>query len=179
MRKTEVSLSLVVPLALLGLIVASATGVAQTGTIDHLARLKGALQDAGAPELSSAQETTLNALITSFRTAHQPVADTAVETARNAYRDAILNGSSAAAVTQAQIIANAEATRTLQVQTDAAVFGINVLNVLKTNGSQVSALTGKFGTSGLVRLVLSLAGGPGGPGMRGGGPGPEGFLPPR
>ena len=130
---------------------------------DPLARLKYALQEAGATALTSAQETTLSALITAFQTAHQtpPAPSTALQDARAAYDAAILNQDSAGAAAQAAIIASEQAANGLQRQIDVANFGIDVIKVLKSSGDQVTPLATRFGTSGAVRLVLSLAGGPG------------------
>ena len=156
--------SLITTLLLTALAVFSVTSWAQTRIPrDPLAHLKNALQEAGAPALTSAQETALDALITAFRSAHQtpPTPGTAVQSARAAYDNAILNQDNAGAAAQAAIIANDQAANSLQRQTELANFGIEVIKVLKSSGDQVTPLVTRFGTGGAVRLVLSLAGGPG------------------
>jgi hypothetical protein len=145
---------------------------------DPLAILKNALQDAGAPTLTSAQESSIKDLLSAFRSAQQPPPqNTAVQTARAAYETAILNGNSSAAASQASAIAKAQLTDMVQRESEAAVLAINVINVLKTGSGQAPALITKLGESGFVRLVLNLAGGRGGFGPRPGGPGPAGMGP--
>jgi hypothetical protein len=141
--------------------------------------LKHALEEAGAPALSSAQEAQLTDLIKAYRQAQsQDQPPDAVQAAHRAYDAAILSGNLSAAQSQAAIIANAQATATnahLQAQ---AKFEIDALNVLKANANQVNALLQRFGTAGLTGILRGLAGGPGGggPGGRGGpgGPGVQG-----
>lgn len=144
---------------------------------DPLAGLKNALQNAGATALTSEQESSINALITTFRSTHQPSQNTAVQNAQSAYETAILNGDSATAASQAAIIANAQSADMAQRQADAAVFAIGFINILKTESGQVDALIAKLGSSGFVRMVLSLVGGPGGGPGGPGGPGRGGPPP--
>jgi hypothetical protein len=141
---------------------------------DGLVQLKEALQSAGAAALTSTQESAIQALVKEFREAHRNPPDASLESARKAYESAILSGDSASVATQAQIIANAQAANSVQREIDSAAFAINVLNILKADSTQYSALTAKLTDSGLLRLILNLAGGPGG-GMRGGPGGPGGF----
>jgi len=142
---------------------------------DNLAGLKNALQGAGATALTSTQESSINTLITEFRSAHKPSQNTALQTARAAYENAILSGDKATAASQATVIGSAQAAEMVQRETDAAVFAISVANILKTQSGQLDALVTKIGSSGTVRLVLNLVGGPGGPGRGGpGGPGGPG-----
>jgi Spy/CpxP family protein refolding chaperone len=139
------------------------------GMRDALAPLKHALSDAGAPALTSTQETQLNALITAFRSAHQPQADTVLQSAQRAYEAAILNGDNASAQAQADIIANETANISRTNLKDRAKLEIDALNVLKSNDDQVGFLLKRIGSSGLAHLLGSLAGA--------GGPGPGGFRP--
>src|SRR5262245_53911587 len=137
---------------------------------DVLAGLKHALEEAGAPALSSAQETQLEDLIKAYRQAQsQNQPPDAVQAAHRAYDAAILAGNLSAAQSQATIIASAIASATsarLQAQ---AKFEIDVLGVLKTNANQINALLQRFGTAGLTGILNGLAGGPpGGPGGPGG-----------
>jgi len=138
--------------------------LAQTQTIDVLMPLKNALQTAGASALTSAQETGIKALINDFRNAHQaPVSNTAIQTARTAYENAILNADSSAAALQAKAIAAIQADETAKREADRATLAVNILGYL--NSTQVNALLTEVGKRGLVRLLLDLAGGPrGGPG---------------
>jgi hypothetical protein len=152
---------------------------------DPLSFLKRALTEASAPALTTAQETQLNALITSFREAQPDGPDEQLDAARTAYNNALLAGDVATATAQAAIIANRSgallATR-LQADTE---FKIAVLTVLKSGG-QLDALQQKFGAERVLGIVGSLAGGrgfggpggPGGPG-RGFGPPPDGTRGPR
>ena len=144
--------SLSATLFLLSLATLAGTSRAQTQTTrDPLVGLKRALQEAGAAALTSPQETSLNALITAFRAAHQthPAPGADVQNARTAYDNAILSQDGASAA------------NSLQRQTDLANFGIDVVKVLTSGGDQVAPLVTRFGSSGAVRLLLSLAGGPG------------------
>jgi hypothetical protein len=171
--KTGTSIShLLVSILLIGLISGFAVAQAQPArpAMDPATVLKNALQSAGAAALTSAQESSIKALVEQYRiTRPKPSENTAVQSARTAYETAILNGDSATAVSQAAILGNAQASETAQRESDAAVFAIGVLNILKTGSGQVDALITRMGSSGLVRLLLNLAGGP-----RGFGPGPGG-----
>jgi hypothetical protein len=146
---------------------------AQTSTVDYLARLTRALADAGAPALTSTQEQQLNALITAARSNRQgrePSAE--VQAARTAYDNALLAGDVNTAAAQAAIIANATAAH-MRTRLEAdANFVVQAMNVLRSNGDQIGLLQKSIGNAGLLRLMSSLAGGPGG-GFRGG-PGPRG-----
>ena len=143
---------------------------------DPLARLNRALTDAGAPALNSTQEAQLTALITTARSnrpGHQPSPE--VQAARAAYNNALLAGDTNTAVAQAAVIANAT-TAEIKTRLEAdANFVVQALNILKSNGDQIGALQKSIGNEGLLRLVSSLAGGPGGfRGGFGGGPRPRG-----
>ena len=134
---------------------------------DPLAGLKRALASAGAPALTSAQESELNALITARRAALEgQTPSTVLQTAQLAYNDAILASNLAAAQAQADLIANEQAGIARTALKDSAKFQIDVLNVLKSNGAQYSLLLGRLGTQGVSRLLASLSpgGGPRGPG---------------
>jgi len=141
---------------------------------DALWFLKRALAEAGAPALTSEQETQLNALITNFRSAKPAGHDETLEAARKAYDAALLAGDLTAAQAQATIIASRTAELSgarLQASTK---FQIEVVAALKSGG-QLDALKQKLGDERVVGLIGSLAGGPpfaGPPGGRpGGGPG--------
>jgi hypothetical protein len=135
--------------------------------------LNRALADAGAPALSTTQEQQLNALITTARSSRQGRGPSAeVQAARTAYDNALLAGDTNTAVAQAAIIASAT-TADLRARLEAdANFVVQALNVLKSNGDQIGALQRSIGNAGLLRLISSLAGGPG-RGF-GGGPRPRG-----
>ncbi len=130
--------------------------------------LKNALQNAGAVALSSDQETKISTLITNFRAANQPAAPSAdVQAARLKYDDAILAGQTAVASAQIPIlVANQTSQASSRLMSDAA-FAMAVVQVLTPD--QVSTLVNRMGSGGVVRMVESLAGGPGGMG-RGLGP---------
>lgn len=138
---------------------------------DPLGRLKRALQQAGAPELSVSQEDQLNALISEHRAAmrsQRPEGGPGGD--RIEWEKAILAGdlgrADALAASMAASIAEMSRAR-LQSQ---ASLSVQVLNVLK--GTQLDLLLAKFGTSGVFRLVSFAGGGMRGPAGRGpGGPG--------
>jgi hypothetical protein len=150
-------------------------------TPDPLGGLKRALNEAGAPALSAAQEEQLKTLITAY---HQNNPDSGpgaeLQAAQKAYEDAILAGDSAAAQSAATTIAGLISAATTTRLQALASFEIQALSVLlaggdQTSSPQVAALVQKFGASGLVHLLRSLvAGGPGGFGGPHGGPGPFG-----
>lgn len=137
---------------------------------DVLAGLKHALEEAGAPALSTAQEDQLKDLITAFRQAQrQQEPSEALQAAHRAYDAAILAGNLAVAQAQATIIANAQAAAANARLQAHAKLQIDVLNVLKTNANQVALLQQRFGSAGLTHLLAAVAGGgprrgPGGPG---------------
>lgn len=118
---------------------------------DALAQLKGALQTAGAPALTTEQESSIMNLIRQFREAHRPPQ----EPPQVAPQPDV----------QADEIAKREA--------EIAAFASNALKML--NSDQVAALNANLGEGGLEKLIRSLAGGPGRFGRRGGpGGGPGG-----
>ena len=142
---------------------------------EPLRGLKQALTEAGAPALSTEQESALKTLVSDFR-ANLPQPDESVRTAHQALDAAILSGDLAAAQAQAVAIANANAVNmTARLRAEVALK-IQVLGVLKTNEAQLTALVQTFGESGVARLLGSVAGGPGGFGGPGG-PGAPGFGP--
>jgi hypothetical protein len=143
---------------------------------EPLRGLKHALEEAGAPALSTEQESALKTLVSDFR-ANLPQPDESVRAAHQALDAAILSGNLAAAQAQAAAIANANAVNmTARLRAEAALK-IQVLGVLKTNEAQLTALVQRFGESGVARLLGSVLGGPGGFGGPGGPRGPEGFGP--
>jgi hypothetical protein len=102
----------------------------------------------------------------------QPQTARSDEGARTAYENAILNGDSATAASEAVALSNARAAGMAQREADAAALAIRIIEVLKVDSTtQVDALVTQLGKSGFVRLILSLAGGPGGFGPGGRGPG--------
>ena len=176
MNKSNSKTSFLAALVVLSLAITAAGQEQNRRTRDPLGRLKNALQEANATALTSAQETSLTALITNFQTAREtrPTPSTAEQNARTAFDTAILNQDSAGAAAQAAIIATEQGVNSIQRQKDLANFGIEVVKILRTGGDQVNPLITRFGSSGAARLILSLAGGPGfGPGR----PGPRGPRP--
>ncbi|MBN1569464.1 MAG: hypothetical protein JXA73_16580 [Acidobacteria bacterium] len=142
--------------------------------MDNVSFLKDALQAAEAPSLTAEQESSIRALIEAFRESHRvPAQNPAVQDARAAYENAILNGDIEEATTQAQTIGNAEANEMTQRQIDAASLAISIINVLKTGSGQIEALSAKMGAGPFVRLMLNMAGGPRGFGPPRRGPGPR------
>jgi hypothetical protein len=138
----------------------------QRAQVNGLARLNHALQVAGAPVLSSTQETALKSLVDNFRAAHTtPAPNTNVQSARAALDAAILNQQFDAA--SAQIIAGEAATSTAARLKERADFAISVIQAL--DKGQVDALAKQFGADRTVQLIESLA--LPGPGARGAGMG--------
>jgi len=131
-------------------------------TRDPLTPLKRALTASGAPALNTAQETQLTSLITAFRNANQPKGpDTTMQSVRNEYDNAVVSGNATAAAKDvALIVSNMadKATARMKAETDFAIAAIGNLS-----SDQLSLLVKQVGTSGVVRLVQTLAG-PGGPG---------------
>ena len=137
--------------------------------------LNNALTNAGAPAMSSAQQAAITDLITSFRQSQAPPSrSAAASAARTAYENAILAGNAETAVAQVPILAGEMATNNGNRLKAVAGFAVGVIRVLDT--SQLSLLVKQIGSSGVVRLVESLAGGPGMGGGRG--PGMMGMRPP-
>jgi len=126
-----------------------------------LTPLKMALENAGAPALASEQETQITALITNFRAANPPAPPNAdVQAARARYDDAVLAGQTAVASAQVPILVanqNSQASARMTAQT---AFAIAVVQALMPD--QISALQKNIGSSSTVRVIESLAGGPGG-----------------
>ncbi len=149
---------------------ASAQGRGPGGGIDGLIN---ALSEAGATTLSTDQQTAITSLITTFRQSQTPPAATA-SSARTAYETAIIAGNKEAALAQVSTLSSEVAAANAARLSSVAAFSISVLKVLDT--SQISLLVKQFGTNGVVRLIESLAGGPGMGGGRG--PGMMGMRPP-
>jgi hypothetical protein len=175
--KTLMNISLILmPVLVVGLIVGATTALAQMQMpeMNPVAPLNHALQAAGASELSFQQESEISALIQEFRDAHQkPLQNADILNARQAYEEAILEGDSDAAGSQAEIIAKAQLDETVQHQKDAAAFAVKVISILSADSGQADALITQMGTRGFVRLVLGLVDRPGGPGPRGMGGAPH------
>lgn len=153
----------------------------QRPNFDPLRGLKHALENAGAPALTSAQESSLTTLIKNYRDSNPPGPNNALRAAHKAYADAIAASDLAGAQAAATTIANLISTQTKTHLTAAANLAIQALAVLTPD--QTEKLKAKFGSNGLAHLVSSLAG-PGfgrlgGPGFGGpgwpGGPGGEAF----
>jgi hypothetical protein len=127
---------------------------------DPLVPLKRALNEAGAPPLTSQQEDQLKHLVLAFQMARRPEGpNTTVPAARRAYDEAIVAGDTAAAQAQAAIIADQ---RSANVKTNLqaeANFKIQVLKILSED--QVTALLHRAGTAGVSRILSALTGGEG------------------
>lgn len=153
------------------LVAGSAVALAQGGRpTDPLASLKRAIIQAGAPALSTNQETALTTLITEYK-AELPTegGDEVLEAAREAYDAAILAGDLAAAQVQITMITTrAGQLQEARMQSEAR-FGIAVVGLLKSGG-QYDLLVAKYSTDRVLGLVLQLAGrgGPSGDGPGGG-----------
>src|SRR5262245_36016959 len=164
--------------ALLSVMMAAATfTLAQRGQPHNpLEILKHALSEAGAPALTSDQETQLTTLITDFRNALPSEPDAALKAAHTAYDAAILAGDLAAAQQQVAIIPSRTPELNSARLQALATLQIEVLAVLKSGG-QFEALKKKFGDDRVVGLLGPLGGPPFG-GRPGFGPGGgTGFAP--
>jgi hypothetical protein len=140
----------------------------QRVTRDSLGFLKRALTEAGAPALTTDQETQITTLVTAYKAAQPTEPSQALLDARAAYAAAVVAGDAAAAQNQAGIIAGLIAgennTRLLAL----AKFGTDVSALLK-NGGQLEYLVQKLSAERVLGVIESLVGhGGGGPG---GGPG--------
>lgn len=144
--------------------------MAQQRQRDSLGFLKRAITEAGAPALTTDQETQLTTLITAYREAHPHEADQAFEDAITAYNNAILAGDQAAITAQITAIVNLRTAALATELQDGAKFKSDVLAILKSGG-QLDPLKQALGGERLIHLIGALAGG--GPGFRGG-PGPGG-----
>ena len=147
-------LSLLLLASIVALALAQESG--QRPAPDHLPSLRQALTEAGAPALSSDQETQLKALATTFHTAqNQPNNRTAMMAARTALDNAILAGDMASIQTHSAVIANlmsAQMQTRLQAEANFKVQTLALLNA----GGQLTPLTQKFTAPGVLRLLGSL-----------------------
>jgi hypothetical protein len=119
--------------------------------------------------LTSDQITQLTSLITAFHSNQpKPGQDTALTGYRNDLDNAILSGSlnSPAETTAANNIVTETAKLQYAQLLAEANFEISALGFLQT--AQVTALQTKLGTTGLVRVLGSMIGGPGMLGRMGG-----------
>jgi hypothetical protein len=132
-----------------------------------MAMLRRSLQQAGAAGLTSDQTTQLTSLITAFHSNQpKPGQDTVLTGYRNDLDNAILSGNTAGVTTAANnIIGETTKIQNQQILAEAS-FEISALGVLTAD--QVTALKGKLGTTGLVRVIGSMVGGPGMLGRMGG-----------
>ena len=139
------------------------------GQPNPLTFLKRALEEAGAPALTTQQEEQLTSLITAYReTRRAQIPNEAVRAAHEAYDAAILAGNEAAAQTQAANFASVLAAQNAARLKDETTFKIDALAILTS--AQKTAL----GAELMPRILNMLAGGPGGPGGPGRGPRPGG-----
>src|SRR5947209_326870 len=116
---------------------------------DPTSRLNHALTDAGAPALSSDQQAQIQAL---FETLHQAMEankpDQSTQSLHQAYESAIQAGDLAAAQADAATIASQmAATQAANMKAEAA-FAVGLVNVLKSNPSQIQALQQRMGADG-------------------------------
>ena len=142
-------------------------GAAQGVQGNPLAMLQRSLQQTGAAALTTDQTTQLTSLITTFHSNQpKPGQDTVLTGARNDLDNAILKGDTAGVAAAATAIAN-ETTKIQDQQIlEEASFESSALRVLTP--AQVTALQGKLGSTGLVRVLGSMIGGPGMLGRMGG-----------
>ncbi|MBS1810324.1 MAG: hypothetical protein JST84_19330 [Acidobacteria bacterium] len=142
----------------------------QRPTRDPLGFLKRALTEAGAPALTTDQETQITTLITAYKAAQPDEPSQALIDARTAMGAAILAGDLTTAQTQAGIISGLIAAENNVRLLALAKFGAEVIVILK-NGGQLEYLVQKLSSERVVGLIESLAGRGGFGGGLGGGAG--------
>ncbi len=121
-----------------------------------MARLNNALQRAGAPVLTSEEETQLKTLIQEFRNANKPQAPGGnLQSIRSQFNEAILNQDLAAAENLARLTVQAQSENSVAQLTARANFAMAVINMLRSN-SQLEPLLEWMGSNGVVQLALSL-----------------------
>jgi Spy/CpxP family protein refolding chaperone len=167
--------SIMVSIVSLCLLVASAqmaTAQERDRSRDVLQPLKQALQRAGAPELSDAQETRLENIIATYRESRREQEPSeALIAAERAFDNAIVAGDLTAAQAQATIIAQ-ELAAASKARLDAeAGFKVQVLSVL--TDTQKSTLLQQLGSVGVSRVLDALASSRGGDPRSGGGRDPR------
>jgi len=125
---------------------------------DPLQRLSRALSDVGGTALTTAQQTALQTLISDFQNAVQP----SPSAARLSYDNYILLGDEAKAVALLPTLEAEQAAEQQQRRQSEVTFAVFAVKLLLAD--QVAVLQKQLGIDGLVRLIESLAGGPGGHG---------------
>lgn len=135
--------------------------------------IKRALEEAGAPALSADQESQLAEIARAFHES-LPKPDESLRDAHAALDNAVLAGDTGAAQAAANALAGLQSSQLSARLSAEAAARIQVLNVLKANDAQVTALVQRFGNEGLARLLGSVFGGPAGPRRVGPGLGPGG-----
>ena len=150
-------------------IVSAAFGFDDHGgpTRDSLGGLAKAIADAGAPSLTAAQITAINAAATTLKASIPTTTPTALTDAQTAYNTAILAGDLATAQAAAGVISGIITGQQNAHLIAEAKFSIDVITILK-NGGQWSYLIQKFTSTQLIR-VLDLSHGFGGGGREVGG----------
>jgi Spy/CpxP family protein refolding chaperone len=140
---------------------ASADSILTDQTPDLLGRLKQALSDAGATALTTAQETALTTLIEDFRAANE----SSPSATRLAYDNYILSAEADQAMALIPTLQSEQSAQALARAQAESTFAVNAVKILLT--SQLTLLKQSLGIDELVRLIQSLAGGPGGGGHSG------------
>lgn len=129
------------------------------GQGNPLMRLQRVIQKSGAPALTTDQQSALQTLIQTYRSALQSAsANSGVQTARQNLENAVLSGDRASATSAADALASAITTNVPKRLEALATFEVEALAVLQP---QASALKQELGNSGFVALLESLVGGPG------------------
>jgi hypothetical protein len=130
---------------------------------DSLFPLESALSGAGAAALTTSQEEQLKTLISDFRSSQKPPAPSeAAQTARASYDNAIVACDASAAAAQIPVLVAEQTSNAISRMQAQISFSINVIQILQANANQLNLLQQYLGAGRLVRLIGSLAGGPGG-----------------
>lgn len=129
----------------------------QKAARDPLGSLKRALTEAGAPALTTDQETQITAAVTAFRAAQPDEPSEALQSAKAAFDAAILAGDLAEAQKQAGIISGLIAANNNAHFLALAKFATDVRTIL-SNGGQLTYLTQKFAAERVVGIIESLVG---------------------
>lgn len=123
---------------------------------DPVAKLNRALEGAGASALTAAQQEELLSRINEYKSTRDTNANATLSAAKNEVEAAILAKNEAALSAASEIVAGQIAAHAGEKIRELGRFGIQVLNILTPE--QVEALRTKYGSTGLVHMLGSLAG---------------------
>lgn len=123
---------------------------------DPVAKLNRALEGAGASALTAAQQQELLSRINEYKSTRDTTAAATLNAAKNEVESAILSKNEAALSAASEIVAGQIAAHAGEKIRELGRFEIQVLNILTPE--QVEALRTKYGSTGVVHMLGSLAG---------------------